>query len=335
MITIRDIAKLAGVSITQVSRALNGHKDVSEETRQKVIKIAKENNYVPNLAAKRLATKNDNSICLIIVGFEKRDMNNNMLMEMMGGVFNGATERDYEVVLYLYSEKITNKKSYIDFCKERGVGGTIICGIKRDDEQFKELVKSDFPTVVVDVPYITEHVGSVVIDNEKYSYLAVKSLIDEGNTKIGFINGEEYAAVSVERKQGYTAALEEHNIKVDENLVRNGEFTRSKAFQVAQDLIEKGVDAIFCASDLMAIGALDAAKKIGLKVPQDIGIFGFDGIDIIKYTSPPISTIAQDSYDKGHKAANLLIDHLEKKSHMRMIKSSCKIKIRESSIKNK
>lgn len=333
MITIRDIAKLAGVSITQVSRALNGHKDVSEETRQKVIRIAKENNYVPNLAAKKLATKNDNSICLIIVGFEKRDMNNNMLMEIMGGVFNGATERDYEVVLYLYSEKLSNKKSYIDFCKERGVSGTIICGIKRDDEQFKELVKSDFPTVVVDIPYITEHVGSVVVDNEKYSYLAVKSLIDEGNTNIGFINGEEHASVSIERKQGYISALEDHDIKFDENLVGNGEFTRSIAFDVAEQLINKGVDAIFCASDLMAIGALDAAKKMNLKVPEDISIFGFDGIDIIRYTSPPISTVYQDSYDKGHKSANLLINHLEKKSPMKMVKSSCKMKIRESSIK--
>lgn len=335
MITIRDIAKLAGVSITQVSRALNGHKDVSEETRQKVIKIAKENNYVPNLAAKKLATKNDNSICLIIVGFEKRDINNNMLMEMMGGVFNGATEKDYEVVLYLYSEKISNKKSYIEFCKERGVSGAIICGMKSDDLQFKELVKSDFPTVVVDVPYITENVGSVVIDNEKYSYLAVKSLIDEGRKKIGFINGHENASVSVERKQGYITALEDNGIEFDESLIGNGEFIRSIAFNVAQGLIENGVDAIFCASDLMAIGALDAAKSVGLKVPEDISIFGFDGIDIIRYTSPPISTIAQDSYDKGHKSVNLLIDHLDNKAPMKMVKSSCKIKIRESSSNKK
>ncbi len=335
MVKLKDIAKHTGFSVTQVSRAINNHSDVSEETKKIIMKAVDELGYVPNLAAKKLASKSDNTIALIIVGFEKQYSSNDMLTGIMSGVFNCATEHNHEVMLYLYSENIKNKKSYLQFCKERGVSGAVLCGMKRDDKNLKELIKSDFPIVVIDIPYLTENIGSVVVDNEKYSYLAVKSLIDNGYKKIGMINGSESAHVSIERKMGYINALNDNNMEVDEFIIKDGEFSTEKAKECADEIIKKGVDAIFCASDLMAMGVLKSAKEQDINVPEELAIFGFDGINIVDYTTPTISTIKQNSYDKGYKASQLLIDYLEKKIPMRVVKSECEVCVQESSLKKK
>lgn len=335
MVTLKDIAKHTGLSVTQVSRAINNHSDVSEATKKKVMKTVDELGYVPNLAAKRLASKNVNSIALIVVGFEKQSTSNEMLIGIMSGVFNCTTENNTEIVLYLYSEKLMKQKSYLQFCRERGVSGAILCGMKRDDPNLKELIKSDLPMVVIDIPYLTENIGSVVIDNEKYAYLATKSLIEGNREKIGFINGNESAYVSVERKIGYISALKESNIKVDESIIKNGEFSIEIAKICAVELIKDGVDSIFCASDLMAIGAVEAAKDLGVSVPDEVSIFGFDGITLVDYITPRISTIKQNSYDKGYKASDLLIDYLNNKIPMRVVKSECEVCIQQSSLKKK
>lgn len=335
MVKLKDIAKHTGFSVTQVSRAINNHSDVSEETKKIIMKAVDELGYVPNLAAKKLASKIDNTIALIIVGFEKQYSSNDMLIGIMSGVFNCATEYNHEVMLYLYSENIKNKKSYLQFCKERGVRGAILCGMKREDPNLKELIKSDFPIVAIDIPYLTENIGSVVVDNEKYSYLAVKSLIDNGCKKIGMINGSETAHVSIERKAGYIDALKENGIEIDESIIKDGEFSTDKSKECADEIIKQGVDAIFCASDLMAMGAIKSAREQNINVPKDLAIFGFDGISIVDYTTPTISTIKQNSYDKGYKASQLLIDYLENKMPMRVVKSICEVCVQESSLKKK
>lgn len=335
MVTLKDISKHTGLSVTQISRAINNHSDVSEATKQKVMEAVDELGYVPNLAAKKLASKSGNSIALIVVGFEKQSSSNDMLIGIMSGVFNCTTENDTEVVLYLYSEKLMKQKSYLQFCRERGVSGAILCGIKRDDPNLKELIKFDLPMVVIDIPYLTENIGSVVIDNEKYAYLATKNLIDSNRKKIGFINGDESAYVSVERKMGYISALKENDIEVDESIIKNGEFSIDVAKICTKELIKQGVDAIFCASDLMAIGAIEVTKELGISVPEEISIFGFDGINLVDYITPSISTIKQNSYDKGYKSSDLLINYLNKKTPMRVIKSECEVCVQESSLKKK
>lgn len=331
MVTLKDISKHTGLSVTQVSRAINNHNDVSEATKKKVMKAVDELGYVPNLAAKKLASKNEKSIALIVVGFEKQHSTNDMLIGIMSGVFNCTSENDTETVLYLYSEKFLKQKSYLQFCRERGVSGAILCGIKRDDPNLKELIKSDLPMVVIDIPYLTENIGSVVIDNEKYSYLATKSLIEGNRKKIGLINGSESAYVSIERKAGYLEALKDFGVEIDESLIKDGEFSRDKAKECARELVSKNVDAIFCSSDLMAIGAIESIKELGKNIPEDIAIFGFDGIALVDYITPNISTIRQNSYDKGYKASDLLIQHLKNKTPMRVVKSDCEVCIQQSS----
>ena len=335
MVKLKDIAKHTGFSLTQVSRAINNHGDVSEETKKIIMKAVEELGYVPNLAAKKLASKTDNSIALIVVGFEKQSSSNDMLIDIMSGVFNSATENELEVVLYLYSENMRKKKSYLQFCRERGVSGAILCGIKRDDEYLKELMQSDFPMVLIDIPYLTQNVGSVVVDNEKYSYLAVKRLIESGRKKIGLINGNEGAYVSMERKSGYIDALKEHGIEIDEDIIENGDFSLDISKGCANNLINKGVDAIFCASDLMAMGAIQAAKEIDVNIPDELSIFGFDGIQMVNYITPTLSTVKQNSYDKGYKASGLLTDYLNKNIPMRILKSECELYEQESTVKKK
>ncbi|WP_242824072.1 substrate-binding domain-containing protein [[Clostridium] dakarense] len=231
--------------------------------------------------------------------------------------------------------KYDEEKSYLQFCRERGVSGAILCGIKRDDPNLKELMKSDFPMVLIDIPYLTDNVGSVVVDNEKYSYLAVKSLIESGRKKIGLINGNEGAYVSMERKSGYICALNDFKFDIDESIIKNGDFSADIAKDCAIELINKGVDAIFCASDLMAMGAVAAAKENNINIPKELSIFGFDGINMVDYITPTLSTVKQNSYDKGYKASGLLIDYLNKNIPMRILKSECEIYEQESTLKKK
>ncbi|KMJ58237.1 LacI family transcriptional regulator [Bacillus sp. LL01] len=332
MTTIKDIARVAGVSVTTVSRALNGYSDVNQKTKKRIEDVAKELNYSPNSVARSLVMKKSKTIGLLVSDMNREGVKDNFTFEVLCGINEASANSDYDLVLFSTTSTKQSQKTYTQLCRERRVDGVILQGIKMDDPYLQEVVESDIPCVLVDIPKESDTVGYVTTDNVEGAKKAVAHLIERGHSNIAMINGHEKADVSMRRLQGYFEALNEEELPYRQDWIRNGEFKEKVAEEVAAKLLTDNpeITAVFCASDLMALGVLRAIKAIGKKVPKDIAVIGYDDIMLASYSNPSLSTIRQDKFNLGYEAAVLLIDMLEGKeqSHAKIIDT--KLILRES-----
>ncbi|MEW5323348.1 LacI family DNA-binding transcriptional regulator [Geobacillus thermoleovorans] len=335
MTTIKDIAKAAGVSITTVSRALNGYSDVNEKTRQKIIDIAKRLNYSPNTLARGLVMNKSKTIGLLVSGLTRESAKDNFTFEVLAGVNEYVSEVDYDMVLFSTTSTKQREKTYTQLCRERRVDGAILQGIRTDDPYLHEVVESEIPCVLIDIPIESKTVGYVTTDNVLGAKKAVRHLIELGHKRIAMINGYEYAFVSEQRVKGFKEALIEADLPVREYWIANGAFREEIAAREALRLLQQypEITAFFCASDLMALGVIKAVKQLGKRVPDDVAVIGYDDIILASYSSPALSTIAQDKFAMGYEAAKLLIDMLEgnAQSHVKILETE--LKIRGSTVK--
>ncbi|WP_332634523.1 LacI family DNA-binding transcriptional regulator [Halalkalibacter flavus] len=313
MATIKDIAKAAGVSVTTVSRALNGYNDVNEKTRAKIKSIAEELNYSPNAVARSLVKSKTETIGLLVSELSLSGAKDMFTYEIMCGINDSSSEKGYDLILFSTNSAKQKAKSYSQLCRERQVEGVIMQGIKIDDPYLKEVIDSNIPCVLIDVEIEGENVGFVSTDNVFGAQMAVKHLTNLGHRNIAIMNGHNQAVVSQKRLQGYKKQLEEASIPFQDEYVLNGEFLEEKAEKVAYSFLNEHpeVTAIFCASDLMALGVMNAAKRQGIAVPEELSIVGYDNITLAEYVQPQLSTVEQNKYQIGFKAAKLLIDMLE------------------------
>ncbi|MFF2088901.1 LacI family DNA-binding transcriptional regulator [Paenibacillus sp. NPDC058174] len=315
MVTIKDIAKSAGVSVTTVSRALNGYDDVNEGTRLKIKTIADELGYSPNMAARSLISKKTKTLGLLLSNITRDSSKDNIAYEVLCGINDRSGELDYDLVLFSTTPQKQSIKSYKTLCQERGVDGVIIMGIRLDDPYLKEIVSSEIPCILIDITLQGPNVAYVTSDNTNGALAAVNHLLDYGHRQIAMINGHAQADVSLLRLEGYRKALDQAGMVFDETLVLNGQFSEQGGKEAVRRIMTERpeVTAIFCASDLMALGALQGVKEMGKKVPDDISIIGFDNIDLTAYCTPALSTVHQFKYELGTAAAQVLIDLLEGK----------------------
>jgi len=313
VVTIKDIAKAANISVTTVSRALNNYHDVNEETKKRIKAIAEELGYSPNIAARSLISKKSRTLGLLLSNVTRASSKDNIAFEVLCGMNDRAGELGYDLVLFSTTPQKQHAKSYKTLCQERGVDGVIIMGIRLDDPYLKEIVKSDIPCVLIDIMLEGTNVGYVTSNNEEGARGATQYLLQGNHVKIGMINGHSQADVSMYRLNGYKQALEEAGVPFDESLVVNGLFSEAGGREAAIQLLQMHPDitALFCASDLMALGALQAARELELRVPEDLSIMGFDNIDIASYCSPALTTVHQHKYELGEQAAQMLIELLE------------------------
>lgn len=332
MVTIKDIAKAAHVSVTTVSRALNGYNDVNETTRKKIKDIAEHLGYSPNMAARSLVSKKTKTFGLLLSNVTRASSKDNIAFEVLCGVNDRSGELDYDLVLFSTTPQKQKMKSYKTLCQERGVDGVIIMGIRLDDPYLKEIVSSDIPCILIDIPLQGPNVGYITADNVQGAYSAVRHLLDNGHRHIGMINGHNQADVSIHRLQGYKEALESCHIAFNDAYVLDGSFSDTGGKEAAYRLLSlyPEITAIFCASDLMALGAIQAVKGLGRSVPEDISIIGFDNIDITSYHSPAITTVNQYKYEIGYQAAQLLVDMLEGRNVSHHIVMNTELVKRES-----
>ncbi|TDL78814.1 LacI family DNA-binding transcriptional regulator [Peribacillus frigoritolerans] len=336
MTTIKDIAKAAGVSVTTVSRALNGYSDVNEKTRQKISRIAKELNYSPNTLARGLVMNKSKTIGMLVSGMDRVSSKDNFTFEVLSGVNECISERDYDLVLFSTTTTKQREKTYSQLCRERRVDGAILQGMKIDDPYLKEVVESDIPCMLIDIPIASNSVGYVTTDNVLGAKRAVEHLISLGHTKIALINGHDQAYVSKQRLKGYLDALMEARLEVNEDWIVSGDFSEEKAELVTETLLKEHpeITAVFCASDLMALGAMKSAKASGIHVPEGLSVIGYDNILLAAYSNPALTTIAQNKFELGYQAANSLIDMLEGKSGSNVITLKTDLIIRESTNEN-
>lgn len=332
MTTIKDIAKVAGVSVTTVSRALNGYSDVSEKTRKKIEQVAKELNYSPNTIARSLVMNKSKTIGLLISGLNQSSIKDNFTFEVLAGLNQYVGETEYDLVIFSTTSTKQREKTYSQLCRERKVDGAIISGIRTDDPYLKEVVESDIPCVLIDIPIHSSTVGYVTTDNVLGAKHGVQHLIELGHQNIAMINGHEYAFVSRQRLEGYIQAFEGAGISINPNWIVNGDFEETKAEEQAINLLESypEITAIFCASDLMAMGVIKAAKRLNKRIPEDLSIVGYDDILLAAHITPALTTIAQNKVQMGYEAAKLLIKMLETDDVPHIITLPTELKIRET-----
>ncbi|WP_025720687.1 LacI family DNA-binding transcriptional regulator [Paenibacillus sp. 1-18] len=313
MTTIKDIARVAGVSVTTVSRALNGYDDVNEATRRKIMQVAKDLNYSPNILARGLVMNKSKTIGLLVSGLNRQSAKDHFTFEVLSGINECVSEKDYDLVLFSTNSTKQREKTYSQLCRERRVDGVILSGIKTNDPYLQEVVDSDIPCILIDIPILTDTVGYVTTDNVLGAKKAVDHLIRLGHRHIGMINGHNLAFVSERRLEGYKESLNSAGLAFNPDWVVNGDYNEDTAREEAVKLLTlyPEITAIFCASDLMALGVLKAAKQLDRNLPEQLSVAGYDDIQLASYASPPLTTVSQDKFQLGYQAATMLIQMLE------------------------
>lgn len=337
MATIKDIAKLAGVSVTTVSRALNGYSDVNADTKKRIEQIAKEIEYSPNALARSLVMKHTKTIGLLVSGLSRDGAKDNIVFDVLTGINEYCGSMGYDLVLFNTTTSKQKEKTYAQLCRERRVDGVIVQGIKKDDPYLIEIFDSNIPCVLIDVPVESEHTGYVSTDNVDGSMKAIRHLAELGHSNIAMVNGHDQAYVSKERRKGFELGMEEEGLDIHTEWVVNGEFTELKAEKVAYRLLKKNpeITAIFCASDLMALGVMRAGFELGKSIPDDLSIVGYDDITLASYVTPALTTIAQDTFRMGYEAADLLLKILHQTDHKRVQLIDNELKIRKTTTRSK
>jgi DNA-binding LacI/PurR family transcriptional regulator len=329
--TIKDIAQKLNISISTVSRALRNAADVNIETRQAVMLLSTELNYQPNRLALSLRHKQTHTIGVIVPNLDW------VLSTMVRGIDEVALEAGYTVMVCQSNEsfgrEILNTRRLLDSL----VDGFIISVSSETKifDHFKKVQERGLPMVVFD--RVTPHLiaPSVRLDNEEGGFIATEHLLEQGYTRIAILAGPVNLGVSNSRLDGYLRALKKHKIKIDKSLIIYCDFNQDYAYYATLELLamKKRPDGIFTISDRMAIGAMLAIKERGLKMPQDIGLVGFNNEPVVSLVTPRISSVEQPSFELGKVAAKLFIETMHNNEDMSGVEEVLKPKlfIRESS----
>ena len=304
--TIKDIAKLANVSNSTVSRVINDYPYINEKTKKKVLKVISKTNYKPNALARSLVTKKSGMIGVIVW-----DLASPFFSEIVKEIGSECREKNYQPIFCSTDENDKIQAEYIELLLQRNIEGFIIATAYLRDPQIEKLVLRGYPPVVlIDRRLQTELASYVTVDNVEGAYIATKHLIDHGHKRIACVTGPNNSSSGLERLEGYKKALAESNIPIDQNLIIPGNFLRADGYRAAEIILslkEKKPTAIFCSNDFMALGMLEFFGKQGTRVPQDIALVGVDDITISSLNFVQLSTISTNKIDIVKNAIKILI----------------------------
>ena len=311
MVTIRDVAKAAGVSTATVSRALNEAELVTEATRRKVLEAIERLGYRPNAVARGLTTKKTKTIGLIV-----SDIMNPFYPEVARGVEDVTSTYGYSIILCNTDRNPKKEAAYINLLIEKRVEGIVFASLPTDRTLLVNLERSGIPWVSAGNAIANMEQDCVVVDNVLGAYQAIQHLIGLGHKRIGHITGPLHEPVTQERIEGFRRAAANYGLDPDELPVIEADYRQVGGYAAALKMLAltPPVTAIFAGNDLMAIGALEAAHERGLKVPEDLAIVGFDDIPIAALHTIQLTTVAQPKAEIGSLAARMLLDKIERLS---------------------
>jgi len=311
-LTIHDIAKMAEVSSATVSRVLsNSSYPVSPELRSKILRIAKEANYVPNMLGKQLKTKTSMTIGVIIP-----TITNTFYSSVILGVEEIARKNNYQVLLCNSFQDPVLEDKYIQAMFEKQVRGLVISSISSDKKQLKHFIDMGLNVVALDQKVEMEEVCQVDFDYRKGGVMATRHLISKGHKKIAYVTAPLDRPSRVCIYDGYASAMKEAGLEPvvveagNETYSGTYEFENGKA--LTRKLLAGGErpSAVFACNDMTAFGVVNELNGQGFKVPDDVSVMGFDGIDFGQMITPPLSTVLQPTYEMGRLACNMLLDML-------------------------
>ena len=311
-VTIRDVAKKAGVSITTVSKALNDYTDVNPETRKRIQEIADQMNYVPNVAGRSMGGRVDKVIGLLINDLRPIDPSGSVY-GILSGVCHACQDNNIEFILLTTDSRQQTQRPLKVLCLRKQLTGLICAGFRLHDPYLQQLDEIDIPCAFIDIRTDKPDVLDITMDNERAAYEAVSFLIKNGRREIALVNGGPDADVAILRGSGYRWALEEAGLPVRADRMLTANFDATMAYHEVRQLLERdgAVDALFCASDLMALGACQAIEERGLTVGKEIAVVGFDDIPVARHLHGGLTTIRQDFYLMGYMAGQAVYRRIE------------------------
>jgi len=309
IVTMRDVAEKAGVSVTTVSHVINKTRLVSDELRQRVLAAMRELEYWPNALARSLRRKETNTIGMILP-----DNSNPFFAEVSRGIEDTCFRQGYNIILCNSDGDLDKEFLYTNVLVEKQVDGIILFAAGESIEQVRMLQARNIPLVMVDRMLSDVAVDMVLTDNIQGGELATRHLLELGHGHIACITGSLNLSLSAERMTGYRQALMEHHIPVEESLIVEGDFQYESGYRAANRLLtaDSPPSAIFACNDLMAIGAISAVVESGRQVPNDISVVGFDNLRLASFANPPLTTIAQSKYEMGVAATVMLLERIRK-----------------------
>jgi len=314
MVTIDDIARIAGVSNTTVSNVINGKaKRVSEKTIARINKIIQEHGYVPNMSARALASSSSKVVALI--NHLDPQKSGNFLEDPFQSTFIGSVEQTLRVSgYYLMIRTVKNCSDLSAFLRNWNVDGLFLTGVFQEEDIYDALSNMETPVVLID-SYLDDYKNMINIGlhDIEGGYIATKHLIEYGHKKIAFAGPPiRNGGVVSKRLEGYKKALIEHHIEFDSTLIFESEFTTQSTTELGKMFVgRKDITAVFATADVMAAGIMAGVQENGRKVPDDFSVIGFDDINWCRMTHPTLTSVHQDANVKGEIAADFMMKLLE------------------------
>ena len=298
------VAEKAGVSVNTASRAINNKPDINLETKKRILQIAKELGYIRNAAAVALRTKKTGTIGVVIA-----DNRNPFYAEVLNGMEEAAREKNYHIILANTQRDYKKEEEAINLLLAKRVDGLLITPVQDKDDDIKNLIDANIPFVIVGRDFENIEVDAVYNDEVKGGFLATEYLINKGHKRIALIDGFLYKSPARGRLEGYKKALKKYGVPTDDALVSVGDIDVKDGYERTRQLFEKGLDftAIFAYNDIMAFGAMQTIKEKGLRIPEDIGLVGYDDIPFSSLMNPALTTIKLNKQELGIESVKLLL----------------------------
>ena len=309
--TIKDIARIAKVSPTAVSMALNKRPRIGEKTRKKILRIAKEVNYQPNFFARSLVSKKSHTLGLIIT-----NIMNPFYPELARGIEDKAMEMGYNIILCSTNYDSKLEKYYIEILRSKGVDGIIFSSVESHDPNIKPLIEGHYPFILVNRKIrsrpLDKKIDYIVLDNFSGGYMAMEHLYKLGHRRIGIVAGSLTTSTAIERTEGAKRLLNKYGLKMDPNQLMECNFSKELAYHATQKFLsmKPPPTAIFSENDYMALGVREAILDAGLKIPDHMALVGFDDIAFSALRGVEITTVSQNKYEMGALAVKTLIEKI-------------------------
>ncbi len=307
-VTIKDIARKLGISASTVSRALKDHPDISLKTRQAVQELAKLLGYKPNLIALKLKNSRTNTIGVLVP-----EVQHYFFSTILNGIEEVAYKNNFNVMVFQSNESYMREVLNTQTLLANRVDGVLASFSKNthDFSHFQQLIDNEIPLVFFDRDHEDLPTDSVIVDDYSGAYHAVEHLIERGCRRIAFYSAPQHLLIGKKRLEGYRAALENNNIPFNPDLVYACD-TFDEAIKISRSILKKHdrPDAVFAVNDLTAMGVLKIAKQLGLKIPEEIKVAGFENSYISWICEPELTTVDQFGFELGKKATELLLKRI-------------------------
>ncbi|WP_339061135.1 LacI family DNA-binding transcriptional regulator [Tepidibacillus marianensis] len=323
MATIKDVSNLAGISIGTVSRYLNGYK-VKKENETKIKEAINQLDFKVNLMARGLKTNKTYTIGVLVPSIT--DIFSNQVIEGMEEVLD---EQNYSIIVCSSRYSLKTEKEKIAFLKDKRVDGVIIMPVSDEGEHIRELLDENIPVILIDRLLDGVECDAVICDNVNGSYRAVEQLISLGHRRIGIVAGPSNVFTARERLNGYIRALSDYNIPIDESLITYSEYKKGSGVESFNKLInlEERPTAIFATNYETTITGMRYLIEKGIKIGDEISLFGYDNTEVFQMLSPSITSVVQPMREIGDNAAKLILKRIENEERLYPVINRLKTKI--------